>query len=297
MNRILIGEYLGNKNFCKPILDKEDFDKIQALLSKHSVFNVKGRSGTFVNIFRGLAYCSECNKRMHITTQTWDYRAKKAYRKRYRYWRCPSHSTGKICRNWQLIDVDQVEYEIFVEFLTQTPEGLLASNDVEANQLKREIGMQEAEKHAIDEQIERLAVVNQNLNLEQFTKQATKLKQESDAVKERLDALGSALRQIQGAPANFNGLKEIVAGPNFDLWTYNDQVLKVQESLKDNEIRKKIRLLLPSLIGRIKCYTQAGGNQNGAFEVLNAQGKVIYECLDLQMNPNDAMETPAPSQS
>jgi len=88
------------------------------------------------------------------------------------------------------------------------------------------------------------------------------------------------LRQVQGAPLDFTDLKAIVAGPNLSLHKYDSAVRKVEETLKDTEGRKKIRLLLPSLFGRIVCYTQAGGHDNGAFEVLDRQGKVVYSSLD-----------------
>ena len=164
----------------------------------------------------------------------------------------------------------------------KTPQDLVAGNDSEARRIKREIGILDAKKREIGEQIERLAQAIKDYNFDQFKRQADKLKVENSKVQERLDALGNELRNLQGAPVDITNLKKIVAGPKFDLWKYEQQVRKVQESLKDNEVRKQIRLHLPSLIGRIVCYTQAGGHGNGAFEVLTRQGKVIYRSMSFE---------------
>jgi uncharacterized coiled-coil protein SlyX len=161
----------------------------------------------------------------------------------------------------------------------KTPEVLIAGNDSEARRIKREIGILDARKREIGEQIERLAQAIKDYNFDQFKRRADKLKIENSKVQEQLDALSNELRRVQGAPVDITNLKQIVAGPKFDLWKYEQQLRKVQESLKDNEVRKQIRLLLPSLFGRMVCYTQAGGHGNGAFEVLDRQGKILYRSL------------------
>jgi hypothetical protein len=278
-NRILIGEYLGNKKFCEPIIGTEDFEKVQEMLAKHKHYNNKGRTGFLVNVFRGLAFCSACEKAMHMCNQSKNYRTGKPMPEPYRYLRCPSHSTGKTCSNWQHVKIGEWEQEFFMEFLMKTPEVLIAGNDSEARRIKREIGILDARKREIGEQIERLAQAIKDYNFDQFKRRADKLKIENSKVQEQLDALSNELRRVQGAPVDITNLKQIVAGPKFDLWKYEQQLRKVQESLKDNEVRKQIRLLLPSLFGRMVCYTQAGGHGNGAFEVLDRQGKILYRSL------------------
>ena len=58
-NRILLGEFLGNKQFCKPIVEPEDFEKVQARLAKNE-WILPGRDGkNLVNIFRRIS-CLLC---------------------------------------------------------------------------------------------------------------------------------------------------------------------------------------------------------------------------------------------
>ena len=58
-NRVYIGEFRGIPNFCEPIVDKETFDKAQALM-KHNQY--RGKVHNY--IFSGLAYCGLCGAKM-----------------------------------------------------------------------------------------------------------------------------------------------------------------------------------------------------------------------------------------
>lgn len=58
-NRVYIGEFRGIPNFCEPIINKEDFDKAQALM-KH--YSYRGKVHSY--IFSGLAFCGICGAKM-----------------------------------------------------------------------------------------------------------------------------------------------------------------------------------------------------------------------------------------
>ena len=58
-NRVYIGEFRGIPNFCEPIVDKETFDKAQALM-KHNQY--RGKVHNY--IFSGLAFCGFCGAKM-----------------------------------------------------------------------------------------------------------------------------------------------------------------------------------------------------------------------------------------
>jgi Recombinase/Recombinase zinc beta ribbon domain len=126
-NTVLIGEFLGNKKFCEPIISREDFDTIKARLAKN-VWGRKGREGeNLVNIFRGLAFCSECGKTMHQAYMKICSRTQKPYAQPYRYLRCPSSTRGQHCSNRQYMKALEVEAEFFVNFLMKSnpPEVML----------------------------------------------------------------------------------------------------------------------------------------------------------------------------
>ena len=58
-NRTYIGEFRGIPNFCEPIVDKEIFDRAQALMVHHAY---RGKIHSY--IFSGLAVCGFCGAKM-----------------------------------------------------------------------------------------------------------------------------------------------------------------------------------------------------------------------------------------
>lgn len=289
-NRVLVGEFLGNKHFCTPIIEQDDYNKIQNMLAKNEA-KVSGReSKTLVNLFRGIARCSECGAALHLTNKFISTRTGEPYPNgAYRYFKCPNSVGGKKCKNRNYIPANDLEAEFFIEFLMKTPEGLITSTDGEIKAITRQLTIKQNEKADNDKQIERLLHVNADLGLDQFHKQAAKLKVVSDTLQEAIDFLSLTLRQAQGSPVDYGNLKEVVmSDPGIDGekaaaydGQYDSIVKAVQSSLADNEVRKQIRTLLPSLIGRVKVYTQVG--DGAAFEVLNRQGKVLYTSIALSM--------------
>lgn len=289
-NTVLIGEFLGNKKFCPPILDKDGFNKIQTLLAKNQ-WKVSGREGeNLVNLFRGIARCSECGSALHLSHKLISSRTGKPYPNgAYRYFRCQNSMGGKGCSNRNYIPASELETEFFVEFLMKTPDGLLTSNNSEIKAISRQLTIKQGEKANIDKQMERLAVVNEDLSIEQFKRAAARLKVASDAIQEDIDRLSVQLRQAEGSPVDCGELKTVVLAPMgiggkkaavYD-GNYDAVVKAVSYALTDNETRKKVRTLLPSLIGGIKLYTQLG--DGAAFEVLDRRGKVLYTSIALSM--------------
>ncbi len=63
-NRVLIGEFLGVKNFLPPIIDEAEFQNIQNILQGNT-YN-RGAKGKIVNIFRGLCFCPYCKNTMQV---------------------------------------------------------------------------------------------------------------------------------------------------------------------------------------------------------------------------------------
>jgi len=277
-NTVLIGEYLGNKKFNKPIIARDDFDKIQVRLTDNR-YKIRGRNAKrLANIFRGLAFCSECKKTMEVC-----YSNDRNGVPTYRYLRCPSSSHSTACTNRHYVEAPEVEMEFFVEFLMKNPEGIITDNDGQAKAIKRDITVKQLEKAEIEKKLERLATVD-SLGIDAFTKQATKLKSELDKVQQEIDFLNVDLRQVQGTPADYTELRKIVladiTSKSKSFQPYDEAVRGVQTALADNDTRKKLQMLLPTLFGKLIIYTEPGGNGNGAFEVLDRQGKIIYTSLD-----------------
>lgn len=83
-NRLYIGEYRGNKEYCEPIIEKAVFDEAQRLLSMRGV---KAPHTGRVYLFSGLVFCGECGHRMV------------GYKARTLSYRCNNHFELKRCNH------------------------------------------------------------------------------------------------------------------------------------------------------------------------------------------------------
>lgn len=100
-NRIYLGEYRNNKNYCAPIIDQETYDLVQHLLSK----NIRANK---VNnyMFSGLVKCGDCTSAMAahqvhgVGHPRIDGTRKKYKRSGYR---CKRHFDLKLCDNKKIL--------------------------------------------------------------------------------------------------------------------------------------------------------------------------------------------------
>ena len=75
-NRVYLGERHGIKDFCEPIIEREQFARVQELLLSRSQRN-SANSPKNIYLFAGLLRCAECGASMHSTTT-----------KGHKYYRC-----------------------------------------------------------------------------------------------------------------------------------------------------------------------------------------------------------------
>ncbi len=59
-NRLYIGEYRGNVNYCEPLIERELFDRIQSAQKN----NIRKTPANRIYIFSGLVVCADCGFRM-----------------------------------------------------------------------------------------------------------------------------------------------------------------------------------------------------------------------------------------
>lgn len=100
-NRIYIGEYRGNKDYCPAIIDQDTFDMVQRLLS----MNIR-QNQTHDYLFSRLVKCGECGSAMSAAQiygmghPRLDGSRKKYYRSGYR---CKKHFDLKSCENKKIL--------------------------------------------------------------------------------------------------------------------------------------------------------------------------------------------------
>lgn len=286
-NRCLIGEFLGNNHFFPPILTVEDFNTIQNILQQNERFN-RGQIGTLINVFRGTAFC-KCGMSMNVLTQKIDPRTKKVHETPYRYLRCSTKGNGKGCLQTHVIRLDEMEEEFFGNFLLQDPKKLVA-DESESKDLHSQIAAMKLRISEFTKHINKLLSID--LDVEELKQKLSELTKKRDEAKNQLDKLTSDLHKVETSPGHFDDLKKLCFAfdNEEDGETFFDETLKLNlspkakafdlaiermnQTLKDNAVRLKIRTLLPTLVGKIIVHTT-----EKRFEVYNHSGNLIYSSL------------------
>jgi hypothetical protein len=287
-NRILCGEYKGIKNYVEPVVTEAEFNKIQTILNQNTFS--RGKHGKLVHIFRGVCFCADpkCNSAMSIMSASFK-------GKIYRYLRCNSLARGKLgCTNHSSIPLPDMEAEFFYNYLFKNPHQLLsAEDDKELKQLKNSIAVNQIQLSKISAEIARLAAVNEKLSIDELTMQLAKLKKEREGIKAELDGLNFAASSVQNVPNAYGDLKVLVQTtkhkfkadkdgiPIFERNATDTEIEKIFEVLKNNKTREQIRVMLPSMIGKITVDTN-----EGQFYIYNRMGKLVYESFVYESRRN-----------
>jgi DNA invertase Pin-like site-specific DNA recombinase len=98
-NSKLYGHHRGNDDYCEAYIDKETFDKIQAILGN----NIKFTPAKRIYLFPKLIQCPCCTRKL---TSTY---SKNKYNKEYLAYRCPNHHVEKICSYNRCINEEKIE--------------------------------------------------------------------------------------------------------------------------------------------------------------------------------------------
>lgn len=96
-NRVYIGERYGIKGFCSPIIERDQFARVQEMLLSRSPRN-SSQVQKHIYLFSGLLRCAECGAPMHATTT-----------KGYKYYRCQKVENYRSCHNKKRISEHYIE--------------------------------------------------------------------------------------------------------------------------------------------------------------------------------------------
>lgn len=99
-NRMYIGEYRGNPNFCPPLIKKSQFNRIQRILAN----NVKATPSGNIYLFTGLIVCDTCGRKMTSNTNI------NKQGNIYHYYRCSGYyQRAKLCPHKKQANEDTIE--------------------------------------------------------------------------------------------------------------------------------------------------------------------------------------------
>lgn len=98
-NPLYVGEYRGNSNYCKPIIDRETYNRIQETIKK----NIKQTKTRTTYVFTGLLICPECGHNLaSAKTKT----SENTYNHHYR---CNFHYMHRKCSFNRMIGEKKIE--------------------------------------------------------------------------------------------------------------------------------------------------------------------------------------------
>ena len=290
-NRCLVGEYLGNKGYVPALIDESQFNQVQNILNNNK--QNRGKRADLLNVFRGLCYCGSCGKQMNVMS---------AIRKgvSYRYLRCSNlHTNEKVCR-FNNIRLEAMEQDFVLKFLAKDPYKLVNPEDsTELASIQKQIASKTSRLNAVSEGIKRLFAMSEGMDIPEAKESLDKLYKERESIKGELDELNLKINYIQDAPKIGENLFEnlftiadesgkpmfkgkgrgieithkakgkewteiVIAGEDDAPWFY------AYKALGDNEWREKLRVVLPSLIGKVTVLDHK-------FKVFNRMGKQVFE--------------------
>lgn len=283
-NRLLIGEYKGIKGYAPAIIDEQTFNKVQNVLNQNK-FN-RGKRAIVSNVFKGLCFCSCCGSPMFVTNN------RNEDGSLYRYFRCAKSTAGKNngCENRSVLRVGDIEQEFFFDFIMKNPAQLINENDnKEVKELDKHITTATTKLNTLAKQINDATELVGVLGMDELKVKLGKLMTERDNVRAELDSLNLQRSKIQNASHDFYDLQNLfVPGKKKHHKTHEesmndkeamDDVAKrlkaikdVIDALDDEYVREGVRIMLPSLIGKMTVDTS-----KGQFFVYNRQGKLIYQ--------------------
>jgi Recombinase/Resolvase, N terminal domain/Recombinase zinc beta ribbon domain len=305
-NRVLIGEYLGCKDYVPAIIDENQFNKIQNTLGQNRLN--RGKKADLSNLFKGICECEHCNHKMNVMAQNKDGLS-------YRYLRCSNyHSGNTICRH-NYIRLEPMEQDFILMYLAKNPMALVNPEDKEElKKLRTDATTKTADAHRITAAINMLLDMIDTMKAPELRERLTKLTKKRDTLNAELDDINVKINALQDAPSitieafedtlpkdwqariqEFNSNQyledkahEITPVAAFSEKLPADWAKRISDTnmrekitlprskayinwfLHNNEWREKLRVLMPSLIGKITVLEHK-------FKVFNRVGKLVFE--------------------
>ncbi len=233
--------------FFPPVISHDQWVQLQARLADNK--DRKGgspRSDRIVNLFRNRCRCAKCAG------------ALRGHSDRYH---CFGVTMGT-CDARGTVKIAALEMDFFMLFLQEHPAVLLGKQTVKSN---GEVSHLKARIRDLDKSLEDATNLIGKLPIKALETKLTALAKERETAAQHLEAVNLKMLSSAFAPAAFDSIKETLSGfaklgENYIGSKEERQVLKAIEQLRkqlaDNEIRKKLLNLLPSLVSHLVIDTE-----------------------------------------
>ncbi len=271
-NKAYTGDYslrgTTYKNYLPiQVVSNKEFDVIQDKIKLNATRRGGSTSGNVNSIFNGVAKCSVCSSPMTAIISTDN-------GKRYSYYCCSSARYGK-CKAKGFLKTLEYELDFCVTFLEKNPLDLIKKSDQKTldNSSSLKAQLLDVEKK-IESAIQLLdigtGVDTIKAKLSSYKAVKTKIESELENESKSIQTaqnIPSAVATIKNLLGNFGAVNKEVKVPKYDLAfefgksekKFDEAVKQCQALLKDNEIRKQLKAVIPQLVKRVDFNVQLGG--------------------------------------
>ena len=207
------------QNTHEPLIDREDFERVQALMTaRHTPVKRKHD-----NIFRGILFCSDCGHRLSLIIQHLKAKGKEI-RKKHCY-RCNNHYKNReACPYNHSIYHDDLYCEVLSD-IKRMIKAVMDDDGLLAEALKRVEGQngndkQAAEKGKLETRLNALATIVKKLyedyaaellDGDNYKAMLADYQAEQQRIKARLSEIDESLNKANDVEENFKKLKQIAA--------------------------------------------------------------------------------------
>lgn len=277
-NKCLYGEFLGIQNYFRdPVVTKSEWNEIQVKLIRNK--NNHGRySSEYVNIFRGIAFCSACRRPMILGCQKKNSKSGTLKEVPYRYIRCSSRSNGMPCDNNHQLNLVELELSFFCDFMDKSPaDAFDTTKKVELDKLNKQLTEKFIQLEKVNMRLAALIKMAGLLPDDEIIKECEAVKAEKTSLSNDIDKI--SIEKSSYANHRTNRVP-MITEISWDTGERVEKVLKyadytkseVAQNLADNQLRIQIRNELPNIISRIDINTE-----EKTFNVFNRSGEVIFK--------------------
>ena len=166
------GCFSGIDGFCEPYIDKDRWDKIQAIVGR----NIKVRHNERVYTYSGIVYCAECG--CHLAGASTKYVKADGETMYYKHYRCNTAVIRKTCEHNLSIREDAIDNFIIVN-LSQELANYKAEFEINAKQVDYT-----AKKNKLERKIARLKdlYINELITLDEYKADLSRFNAELDKI-------------------------------------------------------------------------------------------------------------------
>jgi hypothetical protein len=239
------------KRYYPPLITDEEYKQVKARLADNKEKRGGGAgSDRVANLFRNRCKCAVCGG--SVCTQ-------------HNVYFCCGRRLDK-CESKHSVKIANIEADFFLLFLKESPAVLLGKQTTKHNGT---ISNLKANVADIEAEIDKITALTKKLSISQLETKLTALVKQRDNAAKELEAANMVMLSNTNAPAVFDEIKSILLRDNLDVDDIDKALRIIQEQLKDNEVRKRLLEMLPSIVKRLEINTTTG-----QYRIVNTAGDV-----------------------